>query len=447
MKMTTSFIQASMARLIVIVLATLILLPSCGGAGGVSGGGTGGNPIGVGSGDPTFSISIKPQGGLGRKDFPVSTSSLSSLGSGTVFLGSRAFFEAATTVSAADGFGFPARVDLGSQLLIVPTQRNFADAALLSIANRYSIRAAVGRLIYDATLPSNEQLRVNGQRVLTNRLTVLAGASTAAQLANQTVIVSGYLDPLRNDLIATRIEALPAGVDLMGQTVISGQINSIDTPSKTASLGFATIDISGVNPATPVRIGQQLNLRVMPSTTQVNVLTPIEVQDISAVVATGDVEMRGIVTSKPLATQPNAPLIIGGYEIKLSDNLKPILNQLRIGSIAQVFGSQNGSLVITAQALSRVANPIIFQPTPDEPDLPPDDLPKNNEPRNDYSILDAVIEQLDTTQRSFVVRGTRVQLHEGQASAPLVNGQMISVRGELKSDAAGQYLLASVLPK
>ena len=333
---------------------------------------------------------------------------------------------------------FPVSIGPGVQLGIVPSLRKISPTQTQAVSSRYALRAAVGVLQYEAAavLPI-DFFFINGQRILVDRRTVVIGASTLAGLANQTVAVSGYLEPQRNDIIATRIEPIPAGIDLAGQSVISAQVRSVDTQTQIASLGFAQLRLGTIDPATPVRAGQMLNLRVRRNGAA---FEPLDGQALGAVSATGELVLRDVVTSRPLPGNSQLPLTIGGYTVEVSTALASIVPTLRLGMVVEVLGSQAGSTQIIAQSIRIISIPI--NPLPGE--VPAGEEPKSDTPRDEYRILNASIEQLSAVQRSFILRGIRVQLHEGQPPVNLMNGQIISVFGEFKIDAQGQYLWAEI---
>jgi Domain of unknown function (DUF5666) len=429
-------ILSKFAGLSVALLLMLLALaaPGCGGGGGVSGGGTGGGVI-----------SIAPAGGPAKQaNVPISASAVTGLGSATAVLGDVAFAQAGSTVLAIDGLNLPAPVALGSQLSVLPATKNFMDTAQ-PIAQSYAVRAAVGVLQYDAQAAQSDPLnllRINGQRILQDRRTMVAGTASLAALAGQNVAVYGYLDPQRNDIIATRIEALPTSFDLAGQQVITAQVQSTDLAAQRVSLGFAQLDTRNISASTPLLPGQWLNLRVRPISGQTGVLEVLSGQRVDAMAAQGELVIRGVVTSRPTPSRPDLNLVVEGYTINTAQISTTTLADIRLGSVVEVKGTLNGSLSISVTKLRLIANPIAAYAG--EPPAPIE--PEPDSPREDYRILDATIEQLNSAERSFVLRGQRIKLYEAQPAVNLSNGQRISVAGELRSDALGQFLEVLVLP-
>jgi hypothetical protein len=416
-----------------LVLATaLSVLSACGGAGGVSGGGTGG-------GSPT-PVSIVQPANLGGA--ALSASSVSGLGSATVYLGAVAFEQSAGTLPALDGLPFGVQAQPGAQLAVVPVSRSFELGKGEAVAQRFAWRAAVGLLEYNPQAAPRDQLRVNNQRILVNRFTVLVGVPQVADLAGKAVAVAGYLETIDNDIIATRIEALPEGTDLAGQQVVTASVQSVDAQAQLASLGFASLQLQNISLQTPVRVGQVLHIRARASQENPGALSALSIVQLGAFGGQGDLVLRAPVSSRPNASQPSKALVVGGYSVDVS-SLTPLqLQDIRLGSVVEVIGALNGQ-VITPRSLRLISNPVVLPSGETEP--PPDDPKTDDEPREDYQILDAEIEQLDAVNRRFVLRGLRVQLHDGQSPVELANGQQISVAGETRNDEQGQYLLVKVL--
>jgi hypothetical protein len=401
-------------------MAMALYLMACGG--GVSGGGTGGGtPV-----QPNVASSIGPVRGFG-----------------SIFVGKIEFDDAIEKVTSQDGLPVDANdLALGVQVSILSTTTTLSTTDINAVAGIEIKRLFMGTLEVVSDT-GKSILRLNGQRVLTDRRTVVVDAASAQALAGTRVHVSGYLEPVRNDIIATRIEPVKSSAPARDTVYITGSVRSIDTEKQIASLGFTTVSYADVPSISgELNAGDVVRVEAKFSTAAPLQLIAFRLTKLSAVPGKGDVVLRGVVQSRPSAASPRTALIVDGYSIQISDAVLSELPDLRRGSTVEVIGRlenttvQNASLRIIGYPIDTLPGEEPVQEPPADPGAPPVD---------DYEIKGGIVESVDPGSASYVVRGIRIQMPLGSSLPPEIYvGSVVSIAGEVRQDATGFYLEAVV---
>lgn len=409
-------------------MALAFSLVSCGGgADGVSGGGTGG-------GSPSRLPGSNPASSFG----PVT-------GLGSIFVGSYEFDDALQKVTAQDelpvragdlGLGVHVSVlnDVGSQSLSLNAENPTSGIQIK--------RMFLGKLETDGS--NAERLLLNGQTVFTDRRTVLVGTSQKQTLIGSMVLVSGYLEPTFNHVIATRIE--PASPDQLAQRQIylSARVQTVDLTRSIASVGFASISMADIQMTEPVRVGDFI--RVQGSFVDPSAAAPVvmaaKLAKLKVAAGNGNLTFRGIVYSRPSNALPAAPLVIDGYEIQLAAPDQELFTYMRQGSVVEVSGQIENVRVINAK-VRVIANPRVTLPGEEEALALPATGRQVDAPEPDYLIYQSPVQSVNS-DGTFVVRGLRVRLFAplGIPVPTVAVGQIVSVEGEAKFDASGLYISA-----
>jgi Domain of unknown function (DUF5666) len=448
----------------ILMVATLL---ACGG--GVSGGGTGGStttppaggtnmpppvipptspPVLPPAGTPTVPPVMPPAGTPTVPPLMPPASPAASFGSvvglGSIFVGPYEFDDELQKITSQDGLPVRASdLGLGSQVTVV----NNVVSQTLSLSGSNPVASVqIKRMFLGVLQASSDNLDkfiLNGQKIYTDRRTILIGAGSIAGLVNTQVQVAGYLEPGLNIVIATRIEPATPEQVIQNQIYLSARVQAVDATNSTVSVGFANINLSNVPGATLVQVNDII--RVQGTITGINagvaVVAAGKLSQLKPVAGAGDVTFRGIVNSRPTTQSPTLALIVDGYEVQLVGGLNAVNNSdLRRGSLVEIRGRldtltvKNANLEILANpAEDLVGEPPVIAPPISNPGL-----------EADYKIFRSPIQSINA-DGSLVVRGQRVVVLREMISPPpppLVVGQIISVEGEARLDTQGFYLEA-----
>jgi hypothetical protein len=404
----------NIARIALVIIALLALLVSCGGGGGVSGGGTGGSSL-------TSSMSSGVISGLG-----------------SIYVGGFEFTDELSSVTSQDGQVVKPQ-DLGLGVHVsVRAKSDRLQSSTENQAERIQIqRWFMGMLEVQRTSASSAGvLRVNGQRVLTDRRTIVVGAASATAFEGRKVHVSGYLEPTNNDIVATRIELTSETLAKNSLVFLTARVQSIDAVVGMASLGFATVSFSlSTNEA--LSVGNVIRIEAEPSSAMARRFSALKIEKIVPTSGTSDLALRGVVQSRPSAASPNSPLMVDGYTIDLTSADFATLSQVRKGSVIEVKGRLE-ELTIKNASVRIVANPI-------ETVLGEEPLVNAVEPSDfDYFIDQAIVQSVNVPDNSFVIRDTRIRIVGGRLPPEIYAGARVSLAGVVKQDANGFYLDAAV---
>jgi Domain of unknown function (DUF5666) len=400
-----------------LLVATLMV--ACGGGGGVSGGGTGG------------SVPVPVSGSAG----PIN-------GLGSIIVAGIEFDDPINQIVAEDGAKISSQnLTLGVQVIVLGESPSLKPNETNRVQSIVIQRRYMG-ILNVAEINGKTRLSINGQRILTDRRSIVVGRNAAADFVGQKVLVSGYLEPFRNDIIATRIELAPVSIPAE-RIYVTGKVQSVDTSAKLASIGFTTVSYAKATSSdTAIQAGDIIRFEgtaVSGSTTGV---IASRWNNVSARAALGEVTLRGVVSSRPTVASPNSPLIVDGYTVLITPAAVAKLTDLRLGSAVEVKGKLDQTNILNP-GLRIIGNAI--DPLPGETAVP-DPVPQpGSDPFNDYLIKRAVVESVDQASNSYVLRGIRVKMPRNAPLPPEVFvGNLISVEGQVQQDAAGLYLEAVI---
>ncbi len=367
------------------------------------------------------------------------------VGLGSIFVGPYEFDDELQKVSSQDGLPVRASdLGLGTQVTVV---NNVVSQTLSLTGSNPIANVQIKRMFLGVLQASTDNLDkftlLNGQKIYTDRRTVLIGASSIAGLVNTQVQVAGYLEPDLNIVIATRIEPATPEQVIQNQIYLSARVQAVDTTNSTVSVGFANINLSNVPGATSVQVNDIIRVQgtITGINTGVAMVAAGKLSQLKPVAGAGDVTFRGIVNSRPTTQSPTLSLIVDGYEVQLAGGLNAANNSdLRRGSLVEIRGRLD-TLIVKNANLEIVANP-----AEDLVGEPPVIAPPISNPglKADYKIFRSPIQNINP-DGSLVVRGQRVVVLREMISPPpppLVVGQIISVEGEARLDAQGFYLEA-----
>ncbi len=400
--------------IVLLCLATAAVVVACGGGGGVSGGGTGGAI-------PVSSSSIGPINGLG-----------------SIIVAGTEFEDPISLTQAEDG-AKPTSSDLtlGVQVSVTGVTQTLQASAINPVQSIVIQRRFMGILSASAA-DGTVRLSINGQRILTDRRSIVVGKAGAQEFAGQKVLVSGYLEPSRNDIIATRIELAPAGTPA-DRVYVTARVQSVDADAQLTSLGFTTVSYARATGAgNAIQVGDVIRFEgtaVSGSTTGV---IASRWSNVGIGAAQGDITLRGVVASRPTAASPNTPLVVDGLTVPISPAALAALTDLRRGSTVEVKGRLDQTSVLNASVriIGYPIDPLPGEEFVQEPAPIPGALPFD-----DYVLKGGVVESVDKLSNSYVIRGIRIQMPAGAALPPDVYvGSVISIAGQVRQDPTGFYL-------
>jgi len=251
--------------------------------------------------------------------------------------------------------------------------------------------------------------------------TVFAYGPFDASLAGRHVEVYGFID-VQNGILslqATRVEVesrAPAAYILTG--IVS------DLGATTFRLGTVTIDhASAIKPLT-LRNGDlvEVMLRTTPNPGNIWVATVVDIENFHASLNQQEVDIEGTITSFTDANR----FSVSGIPVDASGAIiRPAPGSLALGVRVEVEGVVRDGVVIASE------------------------VELDDEDDDDYFEFYGAVSELNTIDRTFVVRGTRVRYDVGtttfepaDALQRLVNGLRVEVRAVL--DANGQLLATEI---
>lgn len=271
----------------------------------------------------------------------------------------------------------------------------------------------------DSINATAKTLVVLGQTVQITATTIFEEglAGLAALAVNDIVEVNGFVNPVTNRLVATRIERkLLADVKAFK---LQGIVSALDTTAKTFKIGTLTISFAGLATADlPANLADGLLVRVrLLKFTPPRGLGPLTALKIRAVEEEVEVEDRDEVEIEGTITDftNSTTFKVNGQPVDASGATVPA--GLKKGDRVEVEGRLvNGVLV---------ANKV--------------ELEDENEKRE--FELNGLISNLNTTAKTFVVRGMTVDfsgsvtfLPAGKTAANLINGANVEVKGVASTD-------------
>ena len=228
--------------------------------------------------------------------------------------------------------------------------------------------------------------------------------------------IHALLDTATGHYLAKRVEPEP------GATVfkLRGIVADLDTAAKTLKIGAAAIDFSGIAAANlPANLanGQKVRVRLNTTKNASDQWVAISIQtDQRRMEDANEAEVHGTITDFTSTTSFSVNgLAVDATNAKFEDGTAGIV----LGASVEVEGALvNGVLVATKVEL--------------------EDMHKN-EDRN-RNELHGPISNLDTTAKTFVVRGVTVQysstttVFKDGVEADLANGKNVEVKGTLTAD-------------
>jgi hypothetical protein len=401
----------SVFNAVMLSLLAVMFVASCGG--GVSGGGTGGSV-------PTSS-SRGPINGLG-----------------SIIVAGVEFDDPINQTQAEDGAKLSNNdLTLGVQVSVLGASQTLQASGVNPVQSIVIQRRFMG------VLQSNERegkpvLSINGQRILTDRRSIVVGRLAAQEFAGQKVLVSGYLEPARNDIIATRIELAPASVPI-DRVYITAKVQAVDTDAKLALLGFTTVSFAqALDAGSAIKAGDIIRFEASAVAGSTKGVVASRWSNVGVNAFQGDITLRGVVASRPTSSSPNSPLVVDGHSVFLSQAALVALPDLRKGSTVEVKGrlEQTGIFNANVRIIGYPIDPLLGEETVQEP-VPVPGAP----PVDDYVIKGGIVESVDTANNSYVVRGVRIQTPAGASLPPEIYvGSRVSLAGQVRQSPTGFYL-------
>jgi len=377
------------ARGLLTVLCTALALLGCGGGGGVDVGGTGTSQPGYAQG----SIS----------------------GFGSIVVNGVHYDESAATVRDEDGNLIDA-ADLALGMTVSIEASDIDRTALTGVADTITVAGElVGRV--DAVDAAAGTLTVFGQPVRSGSVTVfderLTGGLAAVSVGDE-VRVYALLDDAGGDYRARRIEPVTS----TDHYLVRGTVTALDTTARTFDIGTQNfVYDAGTAPA---GLANGATVRITTSTSkdaQGRWTVRGASVDNPSLEDGDEVEIEAIVTSVP----QSGHLVVGGYTVDArSAEIEPAGTVVQVGDAVEVEGAVVDGVVIAHSVKLR--------------EREGDD----GEEGSSFE-LEGGITSVDTTARSFVVRGVTVMWDDtvtfrGGAAADLVVGVKVDVEGALAAD-------------
>lgn len=334
------------------------LLPACGGGtdvAGISSGGTGSFTTGVIVGIGSVIVN-----GIRYDDDAASIS-----------------FNGASATAAALQLGMVVRIR-GSAVTPATTAGALATATASSIACGSEWKGPVT----DVDVSGNT-FKLLGQPVHVLASTVFSGGSFNGDLKNGShAEVYGFIDPTDGSLQASRVEIEDSAPD---RYQLSGLVKNLDTT--TFQLGSALINHAKADKPASLQSGQLVRVELDPE--QVDgawVATEVKVEDYSDELEDDDeAEIEGTVTA---FTSPTA-FSVNGIPVDASQTTTP--TGLALGVRVEVKGSIRNGVVIASEI----------------------EIEDENELDAQEFEFHGAISELDTTTKTFVIRGYTVRYIDG----------------------------------
>ena len=385
-------------RMLVTLLAGagVIVLPSCGGGGGVAGVDTGG----------TGSFSA------GR---------ISGVGSGTVIVNGVSYDASGARITNADSATALRSGDLklGMVVRVRAGATTAAGAGNLPTASAtdITVETQVKGPVESKTAP--DTLVVLGQTVKVDAATVFDGTTFVDIAVGDLLEVSGFADAA-GVIAASRIEH----EDATNEVRVRGAITNLDTAARTFTVGTATFDYSDPAvrlPSTALANGLFVRVRANPVPNRSGewVVTRIDVRD-----ALGDEDLEEAKV-EGILVQNGSVLSVNGITIDTS--------RLPAGTVAPV-GQQ-------VEVEGEIVDGVLFA---NQIEVEDEDEEARVDVRGEVSAV-------DTGARTFVVRGVTfhytpgtTEEKDGTFAADLRNGAIVRVRGTLPAGGAGNVEASEV---
>ena len=365
------------------VLGSALLMAGCGGGGG---GGT------------TASV---PTGGTGSSATGAIT------GFGSIIVGGVRFDDSAASILDDDGAGLNSGdLKLGMVVRIKGGKKTDDGSSVRAKAESIEVHSELQGPVDSKTANS---IVVLGQTVKISATTFFEDGLSLATLAVGAVVeVHGFVDPANNNLTATRIESKPNAKVFK----LQGAISALNTATKTFTIGTLTISyLTAVLPSS-LTLANGSVVRVRLATTPVNgTWTALKVQKFEIEQEDrNEAEVEGIITTFDSSTR----FSVNGLPVNASAAVVPA--GLKLGARVEVEGSLvSGVLVAKKVQLEDGADAAKFE-------------------------LHGTLSLLDTTAKTFVLRGMKVKYDSattfsvGVTALTLANGINLEVKG-MRSDA------------
>jgi hypothetical protein len=371
--------------LMLTVLGSALALAGCGG-GGSDGGTTasGGTAAGTGS-SATGAIT----------------------GFGSIIVGGVRFDDSAASVQDDDGASMSSGdLKLGMVVRIKGGKKTDDGTSIRAKADSIEVHSELQGPVDSKTATS---IVVLGQTVKISATTFFDDGLTLATLAVGNVVeVHGFVDPLTNTLTATRIELKPNAKVFK----LQGAISALNTAAKTFSIGTLTISyLTAVLPSSlTLANGSVVRVRLA-ITPLTGTRTALKVQKFEIEKEDrNEAEVEGIIT----AFTSTALFSVNGLPVNAGAIVVPA--GVKLGARVEVEGSiVNGVLVAKKVELEDGADAAKFE-------------------------LHGTVSLLDTTAKTFVLRGVKVNYTSattfsvGVTALTLANGLNLEVKGA-RSDA------------
>lgn len=266
-------------------------------------------------------------------------------------------------------------------------------------------------------------LSVLGQPVSVDSKTVFDSSLTgglAVVTVGTVVEVDGYFDSTTNRFRATRIEREDDADDYKLRGIVAG----LDTTAKQFTLGGETISYSGLaNTDVPAALANGADVKVKLRTAQVNgawVVTQLRVLGARQLPDVSEAEVEGLITE---FTSVNA-FKVNGISVTTDGS-----TQFEDGSAGVVLGAR-------VEVEGNVANGVLQAR---KVELEDDD--DGDDDRDEGYEFGGVIGELNTTARTFVIRGQLVSYagtvrYEDGSEATLANAVEAEVKARLAADGS-----------
>lgn len=265
----------------------------------------------------------------------------------------------------------------------------------------------------DSINATAKTLVVLGQTVQITPTTIFEDGLTLSTLkVNDIVEVNGFVDPVNNRLVATRIEL--KDLAKVKAFKLQGTVSALDTTAKTFKIGTLTISFaSSVFKPANLTLVNGLVVRVRLATTPATgTRTALRIRAVEAEVEDRDeFEIEGIITD----FTSSAKFSVNGQPVDASGATVPA--GLKKGDRVEVEGRLVNGVLVAKKV----------------------ELEDENEKRE--FELHGLISNLNTTAKTFVLRGLTVDfsgsvtfLPAGKTAADLINGANVEVKGVASTD-------------
>lgn len=268
----------------------------------------------------------------------------------------------------------------------------------------------------DAIDTSTRLLVVLGQTVDVSATTVFGASLPAGPFSisvGDVLEIFGMLDTATGHYLATRIERVNVSF-----FKLRGVVTNLDTSARTFMIGGETISYANLTPdKIPADLANGLLVYVKLETTQVaGVWVAVKVKDaVPRMKDHDEAELKGLVTSVTSQTQ----FSVDGIPVDASSaTFDPAGATIAVGTEVEVEGAANNGVIIATKV----------------------SIEDGNEDALNGFELHAVIEMLDATSKTFVLRGVTVSyggstvVFMNGMIGDLANGRMVEVKGNLSTD-------------